>query len=335
MRILVTGVGGFLGGAVVREALARGHEVRSVSRGAYPDLDSLGVASFQADLAQAGAELDAALQHVDCVIHCAAKAGVSGKREPYLRANHQGTVNLLAAAKGAGVTRFVHTSSPSVCFDGKDHVRAGNDLPHAARFLAPYPESKSLAEKAVLAAHDGGAFHACALRPHLIFGPGDPHLLPKLLDRARRGKLIQVGPGTNEVSLTFVENAALAHVLAAERLEPGAAIGGKAYFLSQTEPVNLWDWIRTVLQALDMPPVRRRISLGFAYRLGAFFEGLYALTRKSGDPPMSRFIAQQLATSHSYDMTQLARDLGYTERVSLAEATDRAVADLRARFSAR
>ncbi len=330
MEVLVTGGGGFLGGAVVRELLARGHGVRSISRGHYPELESSGVGCFQADLAEGGAEMNRALEGVDCVIHCAAKAGISGSRASYMRANFEGTRKLLRAAKNHGVTRFVHTSSPSVCFDGTDHVNAGPDLPHATRFLAPYPESKSLAERAVLEAHDGTDFLTCALRPHLIFGPGDPHLIPKLLGRAQSGRLMRVGPGTNQVSMTFVENGALAHVLAAEALAPGAAIAGRAYFVNQTEPVELWTWVANLLQALDLPPVKRSVSLGFAYRAGAVLETVHSLLRRPGDPAMSRFVAQQLATSHSYDMGPLERDLGYCERVDMAEATRRTIEALAA-----
>jgi nucleoside-diphosphate-sugar epimerase len=319
-----------LGGAVVRELLARGHQVRSLSRSRYPGLEELGVACFQADLAGESEALHAALDGVECVIHCAAKAGISGSRASYMRANFDGTRHLLGAAQSAGVTRFVHTSSPSVCFDGKDHVNAGPELPHARRFLAPYPESKSLAEKAVLAAHDGKHFSTCALRPHLIFGPGDPHLLPKLLDRARRGRLVQVGAGTNEVSMTYVENGALAHVLAAEQLTPKAPIAGRAYFLCQTEAVPLWPWIGELLKALDLPPVQRKIPLRLAYHMGALLEKVCPLLGLRGDPPMSRFVAQQLATSHSYDMGPLQSDLGYEERVSMREATALTIESLRA-----
>ncbi len=329
MRVLVTGGGGFLGGAVVRELLSRGHQVRSISRGHYPELEELGVASYQADLADGGPALVEALQGVECVIHCAAKAGVSGSRESYMRPNYGGTKVLLSAARDAGVTRFVHTSSPSVCFDGTDHINAGPELPHATHFLAPYPESKSLAEKAVLAANRQGNFHTCALRPHLIFGPGDPHLLPKLLERARSGRLMQVGPGTNQVSMTYVENGALAHVLAAEQLHADAPIAGRAYFVNQTDPIQLWDWIGEVLAALELPPVQRQVSLGFAYKVGAVLETMHRWFARKGDPAMSRFIAQQLASSHSYDMAFLQRDLDYTERVDMQEATRRTVEDFR------
>src|SRR5207237_4860169 len=139
-----------------------------------------------------------------------------------------------------GVPRLVFTSSPSVCFDGRDHVNASNDLPYAKRFLAAYPETKARAEKLVLAANGARGLATVALRPHLVFGPGDPHLIPRLLDRARRGRLLAVGDRKNRISLTYVDNAAHAHVDACDRLEPGAAHAGRAYFIAQTEPVRLW-----------------------------------------------------------------------------------------------
>ncbi|HPF15462.1 MAG TPA: NAD-dependent epimerase/dehydratase family protein, partial [Planctomycetota bacterium] len=212
MEVLVTGGGGFLGSHVVRALLERGHRVRSFARGHYPELEAWGVATYQGDLAAGGRALEEALKGAEAIVHCAAKAGVHGPAQEFERANHQGTLRLLEAARASGVRKLVHTSSPSVCFDGRDHLQAGPDLPYAQRFLSPYPESKARAERAVLAAHDPKGLCTLALRPHLIFGPGDPHLIPRLLERARAGRLIQVGRGDNEVSLTFVENAAWAHV---------------------------------------------------------------------------------------------------------------------------
>ena len=216
--------------------------------------------------------------------------------------NVTGTANVIAACRRHGVGRLVHTSSPSVCFDGEDHVRAGNDLPLARRFNCVYPETKAAAERLVLAANDGG-LATCALRPHLIFGPGDPHLIPRLLERARRGRLMAVGDGRNEVSLTYVENAAWAHVDAARRLASGAPHAGRAYFVAQEEPVRLWEWIDELLLRVGLP----------------------------GEPPMTRFVAAQLASSHSYDLEPARRDFGYVERVSGDVALDRLVAWVRAR----
>ncbi len=323
--ILVTGGGGFLGSAVVRALLAQGHDVRSLSRQHYPALEALGVPQFPVDLATGGAALEQALQGVQAVVHCAAKAGVAGSADSFDRANRVGTLRLLEAATAQGVERFVHTSSPSVCFDGRDHVQASNDLPYATEFLAAYPRSKAAAEQAVLAAHDPQGLRVVALRPHLIFGPNDPHILPRLLDKAARGKLRRVGDGRNEVSVTYVDNAAEAHVQALEALTPHSPAGGQAYFVGQKQAVRLWDWIGEVLAGVGLPPLSSAISAQAAYRIGAVCEALWRWTRRSGEPPMTRFVAQQLATSHSYSLDPLERDLGYRERIPLDVATQRTI----------
>ncbi|MEM7307537.1 MAG: NAD-dependent epimerase/dehydratase family protein [Planctomycetota bacterium] len=327
MKALVTGGGGFLGRALVERLLAEGHEVTSVSRGAYAELEALGARTARCDLGAAGAPaaLAAAADGADVAFHTAAKAGVWGAREDYVRTNVDGTRHVVEACRAAGVPRLVFTSSPSVCFDGGDHVRAGNDLPYPRSFLCPYPETKAAAEALVLAAN-GGELATCALRPHLIIGPRDPHLVPRLLARGRAGKLAIVGAGDNEVSLTDVDNAAWAHLDAARTLAPGAPHAGRAYFLGQEEPVRLWDWIGELFAAVGVPPVRRRIPAGVAYAAGAALEALWRLLGQESEPPMTRFVARQLATSHSYDLAPAKRDFGYRERVSLADATARVVA---------
>lgn len=321
MKALVTGGGGFLGTEICRQLRERGDEVVSIARGDYPHLRELGVATVRADLADLAAMTRAA-EGCDAVFHVAAKAGVWGKRADFFSANVQGTRHVVDACRAAGVPRLVHTSSPSVCFDGTEHVDAGNDLPLASAFLAHYPESKAEAERIVLAANDGG-LAVCALRPHLIFGPGDPHLLPRVVAAARAGKLARVGDGTNEVTLCFVENAATAHLSAADALAPGTAPAGRAYFIGQEEPVRLWEWIDDLLRRLGVAPVGRSLSLGSAYRIGAVLETLYTWLPLPGEPRMTRFVATQLATSHSYSMTPAREDFGYGERVGLPEATER------------
>lgn len=332
MKALVTGGGGFLGSAIVRELAARGDEVVSYSRGEHREIEALGVRCLRGDIADPAALL-AAFRGLDTVFHSAALAGIHGSRAAYQRTNVEGTRNVIAAARAAGVARLVFTSSPSVCFDGRDHLRAGNDIPPARRFLAEYPRSKAEAEALVLAAHGERGLATTVLRPHLIFGPGDPHLVPRIVARARAGKLAIVGSGRNEVSLTYIDNAAHAHVLAADRLTPSARHGGRAYFIAQEEPVVLWDWIRDLLRALDLPRPVRRVPLGAAYAAGALLETAWKLGRRSGEPPMTRFLALQLARSHSYDMEPARRDFGYRELVSMGVATERLIGALKAHRS--
>lgn len=330
MRVFVTGGGGFLGSAIVRMLVARGDSVVSYSRNAYSALEELGVRCVRGDLVDARMMREA-MSGCDAVFHTAAKAGVWGKRDDYERTNVDGTRTVLACAFENRVPRLVFTSSPSVCFDGRDHVDAANDLPYAKYFLADYPRTKTIAEKLALAANGKSGLATVALRPHLLFGPGDPHLIPRILARARAGKLWAVGARTNRVSLTFVENAAQAHIAACDRLELGAPHAGRAYFIAQEEPVVLWTWIDELLTRVGIPTVQRRVPLWLAYAAGRTCEIAWDTLNRATEPPMTRFVALQLARTHTYDMAPARRDFGYEERVDLPTATTRLVESLRAR----
>jgi nucleoside-diphosphate-sugar epimerase len=323
MRVLVTGGGGFLGRAVCAELARAGHRVRSASRARHAELDTLDVEQVAMDL-RSPDEVERAAAGQDAIVHCAALAGIWGPRRAYWDTNVDGTRHVIAAARARGIARLVHTSSPSACFDGRPHVRLAA-APLAERFLAHYPASKAAAERLVLAAN-GPELATAVLRPHLIVGPGDPHILPRLVARARAGRLVVVGDGANEVSLTDVENAALAHRLAVEQLEPGAGVTGRAYFVAQREPVRLWPWLGELLERLGCPRPRRRLPLPAAYALGAICEALWRAGALRGEPPMTRFLALQLGLSHSYDVGPLERDFGYRERRGVAETTERIAA---------
>jgi 2-alkyl-3-oxoalkanoate reductase len=328
VRALVTGGGGFLGRRIVELLQARGDQVTSVSRGTYPELEARRVRCLRGDLADP-AVARAACEGQQLVFHVAAKAGVWGPALEFERANVLATHNLLAACRAQGIERLVFTSSPSVCFDGTDHLDAGPDLAYPRRWLAHYPRTKAAAERAVLAAN-GPSLSTVALRPHLIFGARDPHLVPRLLERGRAGRLRIVGRGDNIVSMTHVDNAAAAHLAAADALKPNAACAGRAYFVANREPVNLWHWINDLFEALGVPPIERRIPRPLAYGVGGLCELAWKLLPLAGEPPMTRFVALQLATSHSYDLGPLERDTGYREQVSMATATQRLIGELRA-----
>jgi nucleoside-diphosphate-sugar epimerase len=317
MQALVTGGGGFLGGAVVRQLVARGDAVRGFSRQRYPALDALGVEQVQGDLADADA-VARAVAGCDVAFHVAAKAGVWGPAAEYHAANVVGTQNVLAACRKHGVRRLVFTSTPSVVAAGRA-IEGGNEsLPYPRRYLAHYPRTKAEAERAVLAAN-GPDLATVALRPHIIWGPGDHHLIPRLLARAKASKLRQVGDGTNRVDVTYIDNAAAAHLLAADRLAPGSPVAGRAYFISQGEPVALWPFINRVLALAGLPPVTKRIPAGLAYTAGAVLEAAYGLLGCRDEPRMTRFLAMQLSTSHWFDITAARRDLGYEPAVSTEE----------------
>lgn len=325
MHALVTGAGGFLGHYVVQQLAARGDRVRVLTRVRKPELDALGV-EYRLGVVQNRADVFEALrgsQPIDCVFHVAGKAGIWGRWEDFHLVNVVGTDNVLHACREFLVPRLVYTSSPSVTFAGTDQRGIDESAPYPQRWLAHYPHSKALAEQAVLAANGIDGLWTCALRPHLIWGPGDQHLIPRLIDRARKGQLRRVGDGRNLIDTIYVENAAEAHLLAADRLAGGSRVCGRAYFLSQGEPVKCWEWIDQVLALAGLPPVRKSISFRAAYAAGAMLEGVWTLLGRTDEPRMTRFLAAQLATSHYFNLARAREELGYEPRVSMAEGMER------------
>lgn len=317
MHVLVTGGGGFLGGAIVSKLVARGDQVRTFSRGQYPALTAMGVEQVSGDLADAEA-VNAATAGMDAVIHVAARPGVWGAFDTYHRANVVGTENVIQACRATGVLRLVYTSSPSVVFDGQDQSGINESTPYPARYLAHYPHTKALGEKRVLAAN-GKGFTTVSLRPHLIWGPGDNHLVPRILAQGRAGKLRLVGNGSNRVDAVFVDNAADAHLQALDKLHPDSALAGKAYFITNDEPMAMVDILNGILKAGGLPPVTRSVSPGVAYLAGAAMEGLYGLLRRQSEPRITRFVARQLATDHWFDITAAKRDFDYCPAVSMQQ----------------
>ena len=328
MKALVTGGGGFLGGAVVRLLRQRGWQIRSFTRSAYPWLDELGIEQSLGDLADPAA-VERAVAGVDVVFHTAAKAGVWGRYADYFATNVLGTNNLLGACRKHGVRKLVYTSTPSVVHGGEDIAGGNESLPYPSRFDAAYPDTKAAAEMAV-SVENGPELATVSLRPHLIFGPGDPHLIPRLIARAKEGRLRRIGSRPIKVDVTYIDNAAEAHVLAAEKLDIGSPVAGKVYFISNGEPVDLWDFINRVLAEAGLPPVTRGVSAWKARFAGRVMEWVYRILRLPGEPAMTRFVASQLATSHWYDITAARRDLGYEPRVSIDEGLRRLGASLRA-----
>ena len=323
MKILVTGGGGFLGQALCRGLRARGHEVVSFNRGRYPALAAIGVQQVQGDLALRDAVIGAALG-CDAVFHNAAKAGAWGSYRSYYDANVLGTQNVIEACRAHGIGRLVYTSTPSVTHRKTHPVEGGtaDTVPYGEHLKAPYAATKLLAEKLVLAANDN-ELATVALRPRLIWGVGDNQLLPRLVERAKAGRLRFVGDGTNRIDTTYVDNAAQAHFDAFEHLAPGAACAGRAYFISNGEPRTVRDIVNGLLQAAGAPIVRKTIPVGVADAAGAVCEGLWHALPLKGEPPMTRFLAEQLSTTHWYDMAPARRDFGYAPRVSIDDGLAR------------
>jgi nucleoside-diphosphate-sugar epimerase len=329
MKALVIGGGGFLGGAIVRQLLGAGHYVRNYSRGRYADLEALGVEQHQGDLADAAA-LARACTGCDIVFHVAARAGLGGRWIDYYRTNVVGTRNVVRTCRERGIARLVYTSSPSVVFDGRDMEGVDETVPYPRRYEAHYPRSKALAERHVLSAN-GPDLATVALRPHLIWGPGDNHLIPRILARARAGRLRRVGTGSKRVDSVYVDNAADAHLLAADHLRPGSPVAGRAYFISNGEPMPMWDLINRILAAAGLAPVTRSVPPRLAWLAGALGELVYGVFWPEHEPPMTRFLAHELATAHWFDLTAARRDLGYVPRVTIDEGLVRLAEWLRSR----
>ena len=323
MRAFVIGGGGFVGSAIVRQLLDMGAEVAVYGRSHYPHLEKLNVRQFQGDILDSDL-LIRSMQGYDTVFHVAAKAGIWGPKNEYEQTNVNGTRNVLGACFAGSAATLVYTSTPSVVFDRRDLTGADESIPYARRFLCYYAASKAVAEQMVLAANSE-VLKTCAIRPHLVWGPGDPHLIPRIVQRGRRGQLKIVGNGSNLVDISYIDNVAHAHVLAAENLNSSATAAGNAYFISQGEPVNLWNWINGLLGRLGIAPVKKRIGFGAAYAVGTLLEGIYLWFRLEKEPKMTRFLAEQLARSHWFSINRARHDLGYEPRVSTAAGMVRLV----------
>lgn len=314
-QVLVTGGGGFLGKAIVRKLVAQDAAVTSFSRHFYPELEKMGVCQVQGDLVNPD-DLFPAVEGHDIVFHVAAKPGIWGPYDTYYQVNVVGTRNVLDACFHHRVDRLIYTSSPSVVFDGSDMEGVDESVPYPETFHAPYPETKALAEQAVRKAGLKGLKTIC-LRPHLIWGPEDNHLVPGILSRA--DKLRIVGRSDDRVDTIYVDNAADAHILAARKLAENPELSGNVYFISQDEPVSKWEMANGFLAAAGLPPIDGRISEKGAVLAATLLEFFYKLFGIEKEPPLTVFAARELATSHWFDISRAKKDLGYVPQISIKE----------------
>lgn len=319
MKLLVTGGGGFLGSYLVKELLNDGHEVVSLSRNRYVELE---VEQIQCDLSNSEQVNALDLSDFDGVFHVASKAGVWGSYDSYYQANVVATENLVNRVKEFDIKYFIYTSTPSVVFEKDDILNGDESLPYPERYLTNYAKTKSMAEQFVLGSN-ASDFQTIAIRPHLIWGPGDPHILPRLKEKAMTGRLKIVGDGQNLVDIIYVKNAARAHADALKAMQK-RDIGGNAYFIGQETPVNLWEFINKLLAMSGQDVVIDDISFRKAYFAGSVLENLFKFAGiNKPEPPMTRFVATQLAKSHYFSHEKAKRDFDFKIEVSIEEGLER------------
>ena len=316
MTILVTGGGGFIGRSIVRALLDRGERVRVLCRGDYPLLCEWGVDLRRGDIRDQDV-VAAAVEGCDAVFHTAAHIDLWGSYETFFAVNTLGTRHVIDACHQHRVPKLVYTSTPSVVHSGDAVSGVDESAPYPSQFEAHYPATKALAERDVMAAN-GNALSTVAIRPHLVWGPGDSSAMPRLVARAKAGRLRMVGR-PQQIDTTYIDNAVEAHLLAYDRLGPGSPVAGKAYFITQGEPLEGPTFINDMLDAAGLPPVTRTIPAPLARSAAALAEAVWNTFKLRSEPPVTRFLVSQLSTAHWYDISAARRDLGYDPKVSYRE----------------
>jgi nucleoside-diphosphate-sugar epimerase len=321
MKALVTGGGGFLGCYIVEQLLARGDSVVVFARRDYPELSKIGAKLTRGDICDPLAIQNACVG-IDTVFHVAAMEGLWGKWESFYQPNVIGTQNVIQACLRQGVGKLIYTSSPSVIFDNSSQEGCDERLPYPSHYESYYAKTKALGEQMISKAHREGLL-TVSLRPHLIWGPRDTHILPQVIALAKAGQVLQVGDGRNMVDFTYVEDAARAHILAADALYPGSNIAGSVYFISQDDPVKLWPWVNNLLSRLGIPKVNRKITLRQARTIGMVLESAYRILPLKGEPRLTRFLASELALSHYYDISRAKRDFNYQPQFTMEQGLEK------------
>ena len=322
MKVLITGGSGFLGRVTARVMRKAGYDVTILCRGDYSFLSDEGFPIIRGDICDRSFLLNA-FNGFDEVHHIASLTGISTVKFSFYRINVEGTRNVIDACVKNNVKKLIYTSSPSVVYDGTSEEMTDESAPYPESFLNPYSETKAEAEKMVLEENTKGSLLTVSLRPHLIWGPEDTNLIPRLLEKAAKGNLFMVGDGNNYADLTYVENAAFAQLKASESLTEGSRVCGKAYFITNDEPVLLWEFINRILKGTGLDKVKRRLPFKAAYMLGACIESFYSLSMINMEPVMTRFLASQLATTHTYSVAKAKDELGYIAQVSMDEGLDK------------
>ena len=322
MKILVTGATSLIGAGVARRFAERGDTTVCLQRRSSDSLaDVVGVEQRLGDLRDADAVM-AAASGCDGIVHVAAKVGVVGAWEDYRSVNVDGTANVLAAAARHGIERVVYVSSPSVAHGGEPIVGGGADAPVFGRRGAWYPESKAMAEILALGASTGDC-GVVAVRPHLVWGPGDTQLVGRIVERARSGRLALVGGGRALVDTTYIDNAVDALVAALDAVSPDAVCSGRAYVVSNGEPRMIRELVEGICGAAGVEFAPREVSLRLGRAVGSLVERAWPIVRRGEEPPLTRFVAEQLGTAHWFDQRQARDELGWKPAVTIDEGLRR------------
>ena len=311
MRVLVTGAGSLLARRTVEALLARGDEVVCLQR-RRAEIDTEQVL---ADVRNAAA-VAAAAAGCDAIIHAAAKVGVVGSWDEYRSINVDGTDAVIAAARKHGIGKFVHVSTPSVAHEGHSIVGGGADAPVTGRRNAWYPESKAIAEQHAIAAASS-SLAVVAIRPHLVWGPADTQLVGRIVDRARAGRLALVGNGAALIDTTYIDCAALALVAAVDAVDPQARCNGRAYVIANGEPRPIRELVLGICAAAGVDTRPREVPRRLALVAGSAVERVWRLSRAQSEPPLTRFLAQQLGTAHWFDPRPAREDLDWRPTVTI------------------
>lgn len=312
LRLLISGGQGFLGGTLVRALVALGfRKVAATARRDAPELERLGVEVVRCDLTRKEEAVNATRER-DVIFHTAAKAGVWGSESSYEQINVQATRHLLEGAKQNGVEHFIHTSSPSVTFQGTSSELETEEAPYGRVPLNSYCRTKIQSEREVL---ETEGLKTLALRPHLIYGPGDPHLLPRVFEASEKGRLVRVGSGLSQVDVTHIRDAVGSQLCALAKRQD-ETIWGEAYFITSGVPIRLWSWLAHILHWRRLPGVRRSLSLKQAVALGRALEKVWARLDRQDEPPLTEFSALQLGCTHTYSIEKAQRLLGYEPSIA-------------------
>ncbi len=321
MNALVTGGGGFIGSALANQLVEKGYKVSTFSRNDYPALRKIGIDVKRGDISDVNSALKAC-EDIDIIFHVAAKAGISGSYREYYRTNVTGTANIIHACKMERIKYLIYTSSASVVFDGTDIKGMDESISYPKHPISHYTGTKAMAEKLILEANSE-TLRTLALRPHLVYGPGDNQLFPRIISRAEKGKLRRIGDGKNRIDVSYIDNVVAAHINAAQAIINNPEAAGNAYFITNGEPVLLWDFLDNILSVSGVEPVTKRVPVWTAILFSFLAEMFHSILIKRGEPVLTCFLVSELTQSHWFDISKARRLLNYNPIISNTEGLKR------------